>query len=420
MTKPASWNFSKLLLGPSPSFHPQNIPLGAVKLHMNADLLNIFQEKSKEFSTLKRVYCANPTCSRFLGEQIGGSFWHWFRSSIKCPADECGTSTCTRCKNKVNSSGHSCDVNAPEREVLTLGRRAGWARCPGCEQMIELNHGCFHMTCRCRTEFCYVCKARWKTCACPQWNERRLLAAAEARTDAQLGHGAPPLHPAAVRVIRQQQPPPIAHVQAPPDRFLQTNAHYEMQRARHAADLVQPRVDNIITGNADTLRLRRERLEMAGLIQPAHYSRTQPLNINTTPPAIPPRASPVARSVSTARPAAAAQASSSKHSDVVPDARSNATPTTAYVTARPLSARVQDHQSVTEARSLSGRRTTRVSSAPNARGVLIRRWMDRLRDDHEYQHERWKYHPGGGRCETCHHHLPLYLFVSHWNSLIVR
>ena len=53
--------------------------------------------------------------------------------------------------------------------------------------MIELNIGCFHMTCRCRTEFCYLCRARWKTCPCRQWDEERLLAAAEQRVDAQLG-----------------------------------------------------------------------------------------------------------------------------------------------------------------------------------------------------------------------------------------
>ena len=37
--------------------------------------------------------------------------------------------------------------------------------------MIELNHGCFHMTCRCKTQFCYRCGAQWKTCSCPQWEE---------------------------------------------------------------------------------------------------------------------------------------------------------------------------------------------------------------------------------------------------------
>ncbi|OAX34166.1 hypothetical protein K503DRAFT_785972 [Rhizopogon vinicolor AM-OR11-026] len=39
-----------------------------------------------------------------------------------------------------------------------------------------------------RTELCYVCTALWKSCGCPQWDESRLLAAAELRVDAQLRH----------------------------------------------------------------------------------------------------------------------------------------------------------------------------------------------------------------------------------------
>jgi hypothetical protein len=39
---------------------------------------------------------------------------------------------------------------------------------------VELSTGCFHMTCRCKAQFCYLCAARWKSCACVQWNERRL------------------------------------------------------------------------------------------------------------------------------------------------------------------------------------------------------------------------------------------------------
>jgi len=42
--------------------------------------------------------------------------------------------------------------------------------------MIELDAGCNHITCRCKTEFCYVCCALWKTCACSEWDDERGLA----------------------------------------------------------------------------------------------------------------------------------------------------------------------------------------------------------------------------------------------------
>jgi hypothetical protein len=46
------------------------------------------------------------------------------------------------------------------------------------------------MTCRCRAHFCYLCAARWKTCECVQWEETRLLVAAQEVVENELGHAA--------------------------------------------------------------------------------------------------------------------------------------------------------------------------------------------------------------------------------------
>jgi hypothetical protein len=46
------------------------------------------------------------------------------------------------------------------------------------------------MTCYCGYEFCYECAAKWKTCRCEQWEERRLYATAEARMERQYGEQA--------------------------------------------------------------------------------------------------------------------------------------------------------------------------------------------------------------------------------------
>jgi hypothetical protein len=38
--------------------------------------------------------------------------------------------------------------------------------------MVERNKGCSHMTCRCSAQFCYICRAQWKTCKCDALDER--------------------------------------------------------------------------------------------------------------------------------------------------------------------------------------------------------------------------------------------------------
>ena len=38
-------------------------------------------------------------------------------------------------------------------------------------------------SCRCGSQFCYSCGARWQTCQCPLWDEQRLLANANAIAD---------------------------------------------------------------------------------------------------------------------------------------------------------------------------------------------------------------------------------------------
>jgi len=134
---------------------------------------------------VKRVYCARPRCSRFLGRQEEGLAW--LTTGTKAYTCTCGMATCSRCKQAhENNAKHSCKTDDGTEVVLALGKVEGWARCPGCRTMIELNMGCFHMTCVCKTEFCYLCQARWKTCSCKQWDETRLVVAAEERIDLEL------------------------------------------------------------------------------------------------------------------------------------------------------------------------------------------------------------------------------------------
>ncbi|TBU61117.1 hypothetical protein BD310DRAFT_957207 [Dichomitus squalens] len=150
------------------------IPLASVLGHLSAEQRLTFEAKREEFSVQNRVYCAKPTCSRFLGaQQDRGRRSH---ASRRCPVPGCGTATCLRCRNEIKAgSKHYCSENDLDQSAIALAKDRGWARCPGCSNMVELSLGCYHMTCRCKTEFCYHCGARWKTCDCPQFEERELV-----------------------------------------------------------------------------------------------------------------------------------------------------------------------------------------------------------------------------------------------------
>ncbi|KAG1739764.1 hypothetical protein EDD22DRAFT_921980 [Suillus occidentalis] len=351
----------------------QNIPLPQVRPHLTQTVLAEFTLKAQEFGTMKRVYCVAPTCSRFLGPLYEG-----FLSKVfTCPSPTCNTTTCGKCRET--------------EQVLTLSRASGWARCPGCAQMIELNMGCFHMTCRCKTEFCYVCKALWKTCRCPQWDEARLLAAAERRVDAQLP---PARHAQPANPFRQA--PPVR--QPVPAAGVARNQPIDPRPAPAPVVNIRP---------ADP----PQRAPVAGW-RPRNLPANPPpapAPVVTIRPEDPPQRAPVAgwrpRTLPTnpPRPAPAPAAP-----PVVP-------PNITLHREEPAPAALPVPPSQTRkirrrAEPASTTVTTGLDRNADVRQRLIRETMERLRVDHDCDHTSWKFRRGGGRCESCEMHLPLYLF----------
>ncbi|KIJ59182.1 hypothetical protein HYDPIDRAFT_101186 [Hydnomerulius pinastri MD-312] len=120
-----------------------------------------FYAKSAEASTPppQRLYCPNKKCSIFLGKSSGEGSLH----DIACP--ECSTAVCSGCKTRAHPR-EDCKENELAIEARALATAKGWQTCPGCKAIVELKDGCYHMTCRCQTQFCYGCGAKWKTCGC--------------------------------------------------------------------------------------------------------------------------------------------------------------------------------------------------------------------------------------------------------------
>ena len=133
------------------------IPEELIIPHLSPTSAALFLEKSREHMTPNRLYC--PACLQFLGSAQDE------RMDVRC--HKCSKFVCAACKSFAHPRNVSCNLNKDSQAVLDLAECKGWKRCPGCSHMVERRGGCPHITCRCRTQFCYVCGAPWKTCACP-------------------------------------------------------------------------------------------------------------------------------------------------------------------------------------------------------------------------------------------------------------
>lgn len=157
---------------------------------LSVQLIRQFESKIVELSTLDRLYCPQPTCSAFLGPATTQP------KLVICT--RCGIEACAACKAS-HSFGSPC-ATAEDDPLNELARTEKWQRCPGCRRTVELETGCYHMTCSCRTEFCYLCAARWKTCTCQDWDEAMLLNRAHQQVANQLG----PRYEPAAPVVQQR------------------------------------------------------------------------------------------------------------------------------------------------------------------------------------------------------------------------
>lgn len=175
----------------------QPIPVKHHASVLGATMVHRYHERRIEFSTVNRTYCHDPHCAAFV---IPGCI----EDNVGLCLD-CGSQTCVHCKRAAHSG--DCPLDQELQRVLQMARKEGWQRCFRCNTMVELNHGCYHLTlvilflvppstprlhmyslarlcmmlilcnhsCRCRAEFCYRCSVPWKGCTCPLWEEGRLI-----------------------------------------------------------------------------------------------------------------------------------------------------------------------------------------------------------------------------------------------------
>jgi len=221
----------------------QPIPPGAVRIFLTRELIDQYELKKVEFGTTNRTYCSSLRCSVFLRkEDIEGD---------RGTCQDCGIVTCTMCKAEAHQGDCPADVNL--QLVLATAAENEWQRCYSCRRLVELDTGCNHITyvspvsqalpgtfstyptqliqnsCNCRAQFCYVCGEQWKTCACPQWNEDRLLSRATQIVDRQpRAPGPPPIEQIAAQVLNLRTRHNCSH-----DSWRYVRGRHQCEECRH-------------------------------------------------------------------------------------------------------------------------------------------------------------------------------------------
>ncbi|KAF7560383.1 hypothetical protein G7046_g3764 [Stylonectria norvegica] len=144
------------------------IPIEENRIFLRPNVVGVFKAKQVELDTPNRTYCHEKTCSTFVPVQ--------FIKDDVAHCVKCQSTTCCVCKGPSHRGDCPHDEATQELERLAVDNH--WQRCFSCGRIVELNHGCHHITCRCGGQFCYLCGMQWKQCACDEWAPARLRARA--------------------------------------------------------------------------------------------------------------------------------------------------------------------------------------------------------------------------------------------------
>ncbi|KAF1820694.1 uncharacterized protein K489DRAFT_342636 [Dissoconium aciculare CBS 342.82] len=188
----------------------QGIPLSLVKKHMSSHEIEAFEDASIEFTTIDKTYCSNGACNKFIPPTTGTIF----PNTARCKS--CAALTCTMCKGGYHHDSE-CPKDESVEQTKVLARELGWQECPRCRSFVELRSGCYHMTCRCKAEFCYLCGVTWPGCNCVRADEGRIEERAAEIVDRDAEHVIAPARRA--RMINQVR-----------DHLLE---HHECTHSRH-------------------------------------------------------------------------------------------------------------------------------------------------------------------------------------------
>ncbi len=114
----------------------QPIPLESCRTSLPSKLAGEFLAKKAEMETPNRTYCHLPTCSTFIPQQ--------FINGEVATCIRCRKTTCVTCKRPSHEG--DCPHDPAVQELLRVAAENGWQQCYSCHRLVELEHGCNHMS----------------------------------------------------------------------------------------------------------------------------------------------------------------------------------------------------------------------------------------------------------------------------------
>jgi len=115
-----------------------SLPMERLQKWISPDLLKLFKEKCIEYESTDRVYCADPSCSKFITSD------NVDRAMQVATCSTCSKATCTLC-NKASHGIQECPQDSTVTLLLEVAKANGWKRCYSCHAMIGISTGCNHM-----------------------------------------------------------------------------------------------------------------------------------------------------------------------------------------------------------------------------------------------------------------------------------
>ncbi|THW08538.1 hypothetical protein D6D24_09124 [Aureobasidium pullulans] len=103
------------------------LPIEHAKRFLEPGMVETFNEKGVEFSTVDRTYCSDPTCSTFIPpSDIHGD-------AAVC--DGCGKQTCVVCKAPTHPG--DCPADEKLKALLEHAEKMRWQRCYNCLRVVQ-------------------------------------------------------------------------------------------------------------------------------------------------------------------------------------------------------------------------------------------------------------------------------------------